>query len=176
MKKRECLEHLEEVTAIVPAYDTEGAVTRVFTRKYPEQKVHLTLKAVLKRLAACYGKDLSLLRQLCAKHTHMEQGSILAFSPGVVLMPWKVCRPRVPKDPAMGLLNVAWEVKLSGGDKDTLALNLPGGEKLPVLWSKRTFTRHHALAKSMFLWVNAKEYQELLRARGQYTDLLNGLG
>ncbi|MBR2214331.1 MAG: hypothetical protein IJ849_01075 [Selenomonadaceae bacterium] len=174
MKKREEIRCLDEVTAIVPGYDEGGALTRVFTKKCPEQRVRLTVRAVLKRLAAAYGKNLEVLREQSAKHTRLEQGGILAFSPGVVLMPWKVCKPRVPKDPTLGFLNVAYGVKLNQAKKE-LTLALPGGETLPVLWTQKTFFRHHVLAKSMFIWVNARGYQELSRAKGQYEELLQGL-
>lgn len=155
---------LEQITAIAPGYDEHGKITTIYTKEGAPRTLQRNLKTVIKRLTAHYAKDIRELRRQSHNLTGILYGSILAISPGLVLMPFKALNPRIPKDPALALLNVAHDFSLCSAASN-LTVKLAGGEALPLLWSLKTTERHIRLATAMFLWIHATSQRDLQLGR-----------
>ena len=114
-----------DIEAVFPAYSSVGDGTYIYLRDgscrlHPNQ-----LRLVLHKLVMRQCKDIKLIREKAARETLHRQGLPLGISADLVLVAFKVRRPRVNGDASFGYVNVSRGVKLLEKEK-AAALWQPG--------------------------------------------------
>lgn len=128
---------LEEsrIGAILPEYGPTGDGVRIVVVGGPDIRLEVQLKTVLRRLAAVHGRTLPALREAVSRQILKKTGLPLAISSSLVLLPLKVRRPRVARDPTEGFFNVlqvrrTWPAVKKNGRP---SIELRGGKGVELL-------------------------------------------
>ena len=106
-----------DIEAVFPAYSSQGDGTYIYLRDgscrlYPNQ-----IRLVIRKLAKRQCKDIRLLRAQAARDTQHKQGLTLGINADLVLVAFKVRRPRVEGDACFGYVNVSRHVELLKREK-----------------------------------------------------------
>lgn len=139
---REELPEDSEIAAVLPEYTERGDSTRLLLRDGREILIDCTAKTALRRLAERHCKSLGLMRAWAANYTHRRSANPVAIDCDLVLVPVKTREPRVPGDNTLAQVNVALAVRLV--TEPRCAIETAGGQRVPVLWSRKTIQSHIA--------------------------------
>lgn len=106
-----------DIEAVFPAYSSLGDGTYIYLRDgscrlYPNQ-----IRLVIRKLAKRQCKDIRLIREQAAGDTLRRQGLPLGINADLVLVAFKVRRPRVDGDACFGYVNVSRHVELLEREK-----------------------------------------------------------
>ncbi len=130
----------EQIAAIIPSYSPQGDHAAVISTDGLTANTASSVRTLIRRLAYSRSTDLIALKARAAAVTRRSILQPLALTPGLVLVPVKVRKPRIAGDTSTGYVNLhAITAVLSGPDRLYRSiLALSGGVKLPVLWSPAT--------------------------------------
>lgn len=132
-----------EITALLPVYEDCGDCTCLYLENGKTVLVRQRMRNVLRHLALRRGMALPLLRRCAAARLRHMLGVPLAIAPQLVLAPFRARAPRIAGDETLGCVNVVHYMGLSE-ERDAAGLHpqtfidLPGGIRIPALWSRRT--------------------------------------
>lgn len=130
-----------EIAAIVPAYSERGDGSLLYRRDGSCQRLPVKVETVLRALIERKCEDLHLLRKWAQGYTRVKLWAPLAISWELVLVPFKMRRPRVSGDATMGYCSFTQITELQVAGRQTI-LSLRSGQTLPVLWSFLTANEH----------------------------------
>ena len=130
-----------EIAAIVPEYTKCGDCAFVYERGRKKRPLPVKLAAVFDHLRIRQCTDLCLLRQWAEGYTHQKNWVPLAFSWELVLVPFKIRRPRISGDGAAGYFNFEQIEDLLLVEGQTM-LRLKDGKTFPLLWTMATAQQH----------------------------------
>jgi hypothetical protein len=138
-----------KIAAIVPCYSTTGDTTTIFSTDGSATILTSQVRAVIQRLAKSQAVDLAALRAKIRSITDRTNLEPLPLAPGLVLVPVKVRRPRIPGDSTTGYINLHTVAAVCPNAKKpyqtTIALS--GKTEIGVLWTTTTVNRQLALAR-----------------------------
>ncbi|MCX7781217.1 MAG: hypothetical protein N2491_09960 [Negativicutes bacterium] len=133
----------ETIAAILPQYTTAGDSTLIIAADGKATTSPVRVKAILNRLARRHAVDLISLRRLSARATGRSLRQPLPLAPGLVLIPFKVRKPRIARDSCTGYINLH-AVKTAAEDancREQTVITLLSGREIPVLWNEKTVAR-----------------------------------
>ncbi len=132
-----------EITAILPVYQDSGDCTCLYLTNGKTMIVKQRIRSVLRNLAQRRGMAVPLLRRCAAARVNHLLGVPLPIAPQLVLAPFRARAPRILGDDTLGCVNVVPCIRLCE-ERDAMGLHpqlfieLAGGERILVLWSRRT--------------------------------------
>ena len=138
-----------EIEAALPEYvDGEGDAVRLLLADGTEQLVRARLRTVLECLARRHCQALPLLRAL-------------AMAAELVLVPFRVRRPRLKGDAAMGVVN-AMHARLTRSE-EAAEVELSCGRRIRALWGRDTLAAHLRAAEILRQDLEAQAEAAVLR-------------
>lgn len=160
-----------ELDMIVTGYGKKGLCTVLYWEDGTAEEVDLKPDTVLKRIAELYGKTPQSVRrqwrmvQEAMAERPFGKMAILAISPGVILMPVKLAKKMVGRDPAIGYVNLAQPVRFledkDGNGARSRIFFQRSEHVLDTAWTCRTL-RKHCTAARLF---SMQEEQRHIRER-----------
>lgn len=101
-----------DIEAVFPAYSSKGDGTYIYLRDGTCRQYARRTKHVIHKLVQRQCMDIRLLRAQAARETPCKQGAPLGISADLVLVAFKMRRPRVNGDACLGYVNVSRNVQL----------------------------------------------------------------
>lgn len=134
----------DSIAAILPCYSSTGDSTTIITTDGKTSTDIAKVRTVIRRIALNRATDLVALKQHVTRTTQRVILTPLPLSPGLVLCPVKVRRPRITGDTSTGYVNyhAVTAVQKYGKPPFQSAITLTGGTEIPVLWARATVIRH----------------------------------
>lgn len=151
-----------EIEAALPEYvDGEGDAVRLLLADGTEQLVRARLRTVLECLARRHCQALPLLRAWAKERTAISQTAPLAIAAELVLVPFRVRRPCLKGDAAMGVVN-AMHARLTRSE-EAAEVELSCGRRIRALWGRDTLAAHLRAAEILRQDLEAQAEAAVLR-------------
>ena len=138
-----------KIAAIVPCYTATGDSTILYSADGITTVLNSRVRTVIQRLARSRAVDLTALRAKTRAVTERTNLEPLPLAPNLILVPFKVRRPRVAGDATTGYINLHAIASVCPNTKKPYqtTLTLSGKTEISVLWTVGTINRQLALAR-----------------------------
>ncbi|MEN6414800.1 MAG: hypothetical protein ABFC84_18840 [Veillonellales bacterium] len=164
----------DSIAAILPCYSSTGDATTIITTDGQSRTNATKVHTVIRRIALSRSTDLIALKQHVTRTTQRVILTPLPLSPGLVLCPVKVRRPRIAGDTSTGYVNyhAVNNVQKCSNPPFQSAITLAGGTEIPVLWARATVIRQLQHARLAISDTPAPTGITLRESQADYGELI----
>ncbi len=135
------------IAAVIPCYGSNGDSTIIITTEGTCITTRMSIRTIIRRLAARQATDLAALKKCIAGVTEQTILHPLPLTPRLVLFPVKTRKPRAAGDTSTGYINLYAVTGISKNKGSGTTINLSGNTKVSTLWRISTVKKHMQFAR-----------------------------